>query len=71
MADFIDFVSKEAGNREAMKKIIELLKQGNAEELKKYFDSIDYTGVSLDDCKTLINNRQNIINSVETNLKDY
>lgn len=71
MADFIDFVSKEAGNREAMKKIIELLKQGNAEELKKYFDSIDYTGVSLDDCKTLINNRQNIIQAFDTQVKEY
>jgi hypothetical protein len=71
MADFIDFIAKEAGNREVGKKFIELLKKGDAAELKSFFDSIDYTGVSLDDCKTLINNRQNIINSTETNLKDY
>ncbi len=71
MADFIDFIAKEAGNREVGKKFIELLKKGDPVALKNYFDSIDYTGVSLDDCKTLINNRQNIPNSVETNLKDY
>lgn len=71
MADFIDFISKEAGNRETGKKFSELLKKGDPVELKNFFDSIDYTGVSIDDCKTLINNRQNIINSIETNLKDY
>ncbi len=37
MADFIDFVAKEAGNRELGKKFIELLKKGDAEELKKFF----------------------------------
>lgn len=71
MADFIDFVAKEAGNREMGEKFIKVLKQGDAHELKKFFDSNDYTGVSIDDCKTLINNRQTIINSVDTNLKDY
>jgi len=71
MADFIDFIAREAGNREVGKKFIELLKKGEPVELKNFFDSIDYTGVSLDDCKTLINNRQNIISSSETNVKDY
>ncbi len=71
MADFIDFVAKEAGNRELGKKFIELLKEGDARELKNFFDSSDYTGVSIDDCKTLINNRQAIINSADANLKDY
>ncbi|MDH7552517.1 MAG: hypothetical protein GYA16_14435 [Spirochaetes bacterium] len=71
MADFIDFIAKEAGNREVGKKFIELLKKGDAAELKNFFDSNGYSDVSLDDCKKLIQNKQNIINSAETNLKDY
>jgi hypothetical protein len=71
MADFIDFVSKEAGNRELGRKVIELLEKGNPDELKKLFDANDYTGVSVDDCKTLINNKRTIIDSINTNVKDY
>jgi len=71
MADFIDFIAKEAGNREAGKIFIELLKKGDATELKKFFDSNGYSDVSLDDCKRLIQNKQNIISAAENNLKDY
>lgn len=71
MADFIDFIAKEAGNREVGKKFIELLKKGDAVELKNFFDSLNYTDISLSDCQTLIIKKHNIINSAETNLKDY
>ncbi|MBP8987383.1 MAG: hypothetical protein KBG92_06240 [Spirochaetes bacterium] len=71
MADFVDFVSKEAGNRQLGKKFIELLNKGNVEDLKKFFDENGYTGISLNDCKTLIKNKDNIINAINTNVKDY
>ncbi len=69
--DLIDFIStalKDDVEKKLGNLFVQKIKAGDAKELLNWFHSLDYKGVSLDDCEKLIKNQASIIHNAEVSL---
>ena len=60
MADFIDFVTDSAQKPEIGKEFLGAIKDASPEDLRDWFKDKGYD-VNVDDCKKLIENKDNIV----------
>lgn len=69
MANFIDFIADAANDFELAREFIEFLDKASAEELQNWLNEKDYD-LSIDDCKKLVDNKENIVNIKEVSTRE-
>lgn len=69
MPNFIDFIADAANDFELAREFIKILNEASAEELQKWLGERGYD-LSIEDCKKLVDNKENIVNIKEVSTRE-
>ncbi|RPI93120.1 MAG: hypothetical protein EHM32_08370 [Spirochaetales bacterium] len=72
MADFIDFLAialNDKTEKKLVTEFVEIMKPSSAEAIEKWFKRKGYEDISLEDCKRIAANRENVVHTGDVSLK--
>ncbi len=72
MADFIDFLAMTLNDKTEKKlgtEFVEIVKSSSAEDIEKWFKGKGYEDISLEECKRIAANRENVVHTGDVSLK--